>query len=97
MQIIIIRHLKLSSNNFVRLKLGFLKSGDNAVRKNLDLLETNSKLNHKAFGKFDFSAILLFKTQIARGYYILIVNNRDTAILVSKFMNPAVLTIGIGS
>ncbi len=35
--------------------------------KNLDLLETNSKFNHKAFGKFDFSAIMLFKTQIAKG------------------------------
>ena len=82
--------LKLSSNNFVRLKLGFLKSGDNDLRKNLDLLETNSKLNHTAFDKFDFSAILLFKTQVARGY-----NYTDTS-LVSKFMNPAILTIGLG-
>jgi len=88
--------LKLSSNNFVRLKLGFLKSGNNPIRKNLDLVETNSKLNHKAFGKFDFSAILLFKTQVARGYSYAKVNNRDTAILVSKFMNPAVLTAGLG-
>lgn len=88
---------KLSSNNFVRLKLGFLKSGDNPVRKNLDLFETNSKLNHKAFGKFDFSAILLFKTQIAPGYsYIKNSRNRDTSILVSKFMNPAILIVGFG-
>ena len=83
--------LKISSNNFVRLKLGFLKSGDNDIRKNLDLLETNSKLNHKAFGKFDFSAILLFKTQVARGY----IYSPDT-VLVSKFMNPAILTVGLG-
>lgn len=87
---------KLSSKNFIRLKLGFLKSGDNPVRKNVDLLETNSKLNHKAFGKFDFSAILLFKTQLAKGFSYLKVNERDTAILVSKFMNPAILTFGIG-
>jgi len=84
--------LKLSSNNFVRMKLGFLKSGDKGIRKNLDLLETNSKLNHKAFGKFDFSGILLFKTQIGRGYSY---NKVDTT-LVSKFMNPAVLTVGFG-
>ena len=88
--------LKVSSNNFARLKLGFLKSGREDARKNLDLLETNSKLNHKAFGKFDFSGILLFKTQIARGYNYTKVNSRDTAILVSKFMNPAILTIGFG-
>ena len=89
--------LKLSSNNFARLKFGYLKAGKNDIRKNLDLLETNSKLNHKAFGKFDFSAILLFKTQLARGYnYTQNANSHDTSILVSKFMNPAILTIGFG-
>jgi hypothetical protein len=88
--------LKLSSNNFARLKYGYLASGDKGIRKNLDLLETNSKLNHKAFGKFDFSGIMLFKTQIAKGYNYTKVKDRDTAILVSKFMNPAVLTIGFG-
>ena len=88
--------LKLSSSNFARLKYGYIASGDKGIRKNLDLLETNSKLNHKAFGKFDFSGIMLFKTQIAKGYNYTKVNDRDTAILVSKFMNPAVLTIGFG-
>jgi hypothetical protein len=84
--------LKLSSNNFARLKLGFLQSGDNDIRKNLDLVETNSKLNHKAFGKFDFSGILLFKTQIAKGYSY----TKTDTILVSRLMNPAVLTVGLG-
>jgi len=88
--------LKISSNNFARIKLGFLKSGDNPVRKNVDLIETNSKLNHKAFGKFDFSAIMLFKTQLAPGYTYAKVNNKDTAVLVSKLFNPATLTVGFG-
>jgi hypothetical protein len=39
--------LNLASYNFVRVKLGFLVSGGD-VRKNVDLIETNSKLNHKA-------------------------------------------------
>jgi hypothetical protein len=82
---------KLSSNNFARLKLGFLATGEKGIRKNLDLLETNSKLNHKAFGKFDFSGILLFKTQVAPGY-----NYPNDSVMVSKFMNPAILTIGLG-
>jgi len=87
----------VSSNNFVRLKFGYLKSGHEALRKNIDLLETNSKLNHKAFGKFDFSAIMLFKTQIARGYnYLVNSKGGDSASLVSKFMNPATITIGFG-
>jgi hypothetical protein len=83
--------LKLSSNTFARIKLGFLASGDNPIRKNLDLLETNSKLNHRAFGKFDFSGILLFKTQVARGY-----NYPNDSVPVSKFLNPFILTIGLG-
>jgi hypothetical protein len=91
------KDVKLSSNNFARLKFGYLASGANDPRKNIDLLETNSKLNHKAFGKFDFSAIMLFKTQIARGYlYLLDSNRNDSTSLVSKFMNPAILTIGLG-
>jgi hypothetical protein len=83
--------LNLSSNNFIRMKLGFLKSGNNNMRKNLDLIETNSKLNHKAFGKFDFSGILLFKTQLLRGY-----NYPNDSVAVSKMFNPAVLTVGLG-
>ncbi len=85
------KELKLTSNNFARLKYGLIKSGDNPLRKNLDLLETNSKLNHKAFGKFDFSAIMLFKTQISKGY-----NYPNDSVPVSRFLNPAVLTIGVG-
>lgn len=92
--------LKITSNNFARLKFGLIASGENGVRKNLDLLETNSKLNHKAFGKFDFSAILLFKSQIAKGFnytkYKKAGKERDTAILVSRLMNPAIITAGIG-
>jgi hypothetical protein len=85
------KYLNLSSNNFARIKYGLIASGDKGIRKNLDLLETNSKLNHKAFGKFDFSGILLFKTQIARGY-----NYPNDSIPVSKFMNPGILTVGFG-
>ena len=86
------KDLKLSSNNFARIKFGLLKSGDNDLRKNIDLLETNSKLNHKAFGKFDISGVLLFKTQVAKGYSY----TKTDTLLVSKFFNPAILTIGIG-
>jgi hypothetical protein len=89
--------LKLSSSNFARIKLGFLQTGHDPIRKNLDLIETNSKLNHKAFGLFDFSGILLFKTQLAEGKnYFKRVNNSDSVDIVSKFMNPAILTIGFG-
>ena len=81
----------LSSNHFARLKYGLIKTGDERIRKNLDLLETNSKFNHKAFGKFDFSAIMLFKTQVSKGY-----NYPNDSVPVSKFINPAILTLGFG-
>ncbi len=86
--------LKITSNNFGRLKYGLIWTDKNGIRKNLDLLETNSKLNHKAFGKFDFSAILLFKTQLANGYNYA---NDGSKTLVSKFMNPADSYCRIGS
>ncbi|MCX6335127.1 MAG: DUF3078 domain-containing protein [Bacteroidia bacterium] len=85
--------LKITSNNFARLKYGLIWTKDDGIRKNLDLLETNSKLNHKAFGKFDFSAILLFKTQIAGGFTYA---NDGSKKLVSKFMSPGVITAGLG-
>jgi len=90
------KKLKLVSNNYARLKYGLVASGDKGIRKNLDLLETNSKLNHKAFGKFDFSAVMLFKTQVAKGKDFPKIKDKDTSILVSKLMNPATLTIGFG-
>ncbi len=85
------KSLKLSSNNFARIKYGLIATDEYGIRKNLDLLETNSKLNHKAFGKFDFSGIMLFKTQIDIGY-----NYPNDTVPVSKFFNPAILTLGFG-
>jgi hypothetical protein len=89
--------LKLSSNNFARLNFGYIATGKEGFTKNLDLIETNFKLNHVAFGKVYFSAIMLFKTQIARGFnYSKTATGKDTSNLVSKFMNPGILTIGLG-
>jgi hypothetical protein len=85
------KKFNIISNNFIRFKYGLLKSGDDPIRKNTDLLETNSKINHKAFGKFDFSAIMLFKTQISKGY-----NYPNDSVPVSKFLSPAVFTFGFG-
>ena len=88
---------KISTANFARLKFGYIATQKDGLIKNLDLLETNSKLNHLAFGKVDFSAIMLFKTQVANGWnYFTTPEGKDTSNLVSKFMNPGILTIGLG-
>ncbi|MBE0674436.1 MAG: DUF3078 domain-containing protein [Bacteroidales bacterium] len=76
-----------------RLKHGFISSKENGLRRNADLVEFSSKLNHKAFGKFDFSGTILFKTQLAKGYNY--PKDKDP-ILVSRILSPATLTIGIG-
>ncbi len=83
---------KITSSNFARLKYGLIATSANGLRTNLDLLETNSKINHKAFGKFDFSAVMLFKTQLTRGYKY----TDSSKITVSKFLNPGILTLGFG-
>jgi hypothetical protein len=83
---------KLVWTNQGRLKHGFVKPQEKSIRRNLDLFEVNSKLNTKAFGRFDFSSTAQFKTQFAKGYDY---KTSDT-IPVSRFLSPAIITIGMG-
>lgn len=69
-----------------RLALGMILTDD--LEKNLDIIDLASKLNHKAFGKFDFSGQFQFKTQA-------FVSKKDKK-PVSKFFNPATVIIGYG-
>lgn len=82
---------KMVWDNIGRIKFGLITSAGNGIRKNIDEIDITSKFNHKAFGKFDFSATLLFKTQLAFGY-----NYPNDSVVVSKFFNPASLTLGLG-
>lgn len=83
---------KVTSSNSVRFALGLQASGRNAdIKKNLDIIEINSKVNHKAFGKFDLSGLFQFKTQFLPGY-----NYPNDSVKVSKFFNPATLILGYG-
>jgi hypothetical protein len=83
---------KLVWTNQGRLKHGFVKPQEKSIRRNVDLLEVNSKLNTRAFGKFDFSSTAQFKTQIAKGYDY----KFSDSIPVSKFLSPAIISIGVG-
>jgi Protein of unknown function (DUF3078) len=78
--------------NSGRLKYGSIITKENGMRTNTDMLEFNSQYNKLIKGKFDFSTLFYFKTQIAKGYKY----TKDTAILTSKFLNPATFTIGLG-
>ena len=84
----------VSSASTLRTALGLQASGrDYDIRKNLDILELNSKIGHKAFGKFDLSGIFQFKTQFLPGYTY---TNDTIRTKVSKFFNPATLILGYG-
>lgn len=85
---------KVNSASTARFALGLQASGKyGGIRKNLDILEINSKINHKAFGKFDLSGIFQFKSQFLPGYTY---PNDTTSIMVSKFFNPATFILGYG-
>jgi hypothetical protein len=83
---------KVNSSTTARFSLGIQASGKDAmIKKNADILEINSKLNHKAFGKFDLSGLFQFKTQFLPGY-----NYPNDSVKVSKFFNPATFIFGYG-
>ncbi|HZM12598.1 MAG TPA: DUF3078 domain-containing protein [Bacteroidales bacterium] len=83
---------KVNSATTVRFALGLQASGKPwDLNKNLDFLEINSKIGHKAFGKFDLSGLFQFKTQFLPGY-----NYPNDSVKVSKFFNPATVIVGYG-
>jgi hypothetical protein len=83
---------KVNSATTVRFAIGLQASGKPwDINKNLDFLEINSKIGHKAFGKFDLSGLFQFKTQFLPGY-----NYPNDTVKVSKFFNPATIIVGYG-
>ncbi len=83
---------KVNSATTFRFALGLQASGKPwDINKNLDFLEINSKIGHKAFGKFDLSGLFQFKTQFLPGY-----NYPNDSVKVSKFFNPATVIVGYG-
>lgn len=77
--------------NSMRINFGILSTKENGFRKNHDLFEINSKFNRNASGKIGMSASLYMKNQFAKGY-----NYPNDSVIVSKFLNPGSLTVGLG-
>lgn len=76
----------------MRVNIGTLLTPDKGLRKNNDLIELNSKFNRNASGKIGFSASFYMKSQLAKGY-----NYPNDSVVVSKFLNPASMTVGLGA
>lgn len=77
--------------NSVRLQFGTLQTAEKGFRKNNDLFEINSKYNRNASGKIGMSSSFYMKNQLAKGY-----DYPNDSVPVSKFLNPATLTVGLG-
>lgn len=79
--------------NEARLKYGNVITGDQGLRKNNDIFEISSQLNKKQWDKVDLSASFYMLNQIAKGYKYF---PDDSAVVISKFLNPASITVGLG-
>lgn len=78
--------------NRMDLAYGLTKQGDQEIRKNDDKIDLSSKYGYKATRNWYYSTMFNFRTQFANGYDY----PEDTSILVSKFLAPAYISIGLG-
>jgi len=79
-------------DNSLDLAYGMVKLGDANLRKSDDKIDFVSKLGHNVINKNLFlSANLNFKTQFGKGY-----NYPNDSVLISNFMAPAYLMLGLG-
>lgn len=84
---------RTSWENFMHYRLGFLKSGDQSLRKNEEKLELNSKLGQQAFKHWFYTAQLNVQTTIFNSYEY---SGEDEKKLVGNFMTPGYFTLSLG-
>lgn len=78
--------------NLARFKFGTIWTKEKSNRINTDQFEVESKYNRNAWSKIGMSASFYMKNQIAKGK-----NYPNDSVVVSKFLNPGTITIGIGA
>lgn len=84
---------KLLFENLVQWKFNLTTSAEDtvhSVRVSEDLFQINSKFGYKAFGKWYYSASLLFKTQLLSNYA------PNSNVVEAEFFSPGELTVGVG-
>ena len=79
-----------SWDNTLDLGYGIIKQGD-LTKKSNDRIDFSSQYGKKASGKWNYSALLGFKTQFAEGF-----NYPDDSTVISNFLAPAYITLSIG-
>lgn len=84
---------KISWENDIYYRLGFLKSGSQKIRKNEDFLDMKSKLGIKAQKNWFYTALLRFETQFFESYTY---NDKNEGTLISDILSPSILSLSIG-
>lgn len=87
------KEAKTRWSNSGRIRYATTRTKEQGFRTNTDILEINSQFNKVMREKIDFSSVLYFKTQVAKGYSY---PANDPRVLRSKFLNPGAITIGVG-
>lgn len=85
-------------DNTLELGYGNTKLAKQEFRKSDDRIIFTSKFGHKAGNEFFYSALLDFRTQFTEGfrYEKNAASDGDTAILISNFLAPGFLNVGVG-
>lgn len=70
---------------------GFIKNGEEGLRKNEDKIELQTKYGKKAFNKIYYTGLVNFRSQFANGF-----NFPNDSTIVSQFLAPGYLTASLG-
>lgn len=84
---------KLLFENLAQWKFNLTTSAEDTVhrvRVSEDLFQINSKFGYKAFGKWYYSASMLFKTQLLTNYA------PNSSVKEAEFLSPGELNVGVG-
>lgn len=88
---------EMSWDNTIDIGYGVVKQGKEDLKKSDDRLIVTSKYGYNATPKLLYTALLDFRTQFDLGYdYTKIDTITGVATLISDFMSPAYLNIGLG-
>lgn len=79
--------------NWVHYRFGFMKNGDEDIRKNEDRFELNSKLGQRAFKHWYYTAQFNVITQLFNSYEYPLEQDKK---LVANFMSPGYFTLSLG-
>lgn len=82
---------KTKWDNNLDIGYGMIRQGEVGWRKSDDKLDFNSKFSHNAKGKFYYSGLGNFRTQLAPGY-----NYPNDSVIISRWMAPGYLITSIG-